>query len=91
MSVNRINGFINKCKVPVSGASYGVGFTMRDAGQHPKIMGDIKIVVPRLSQVKGKTFGISVGEAKRLKTRVEPDAQATILKQIIAVCNDHGI
>jgi len=64
---------------------------MWDAGQHPKIMGDIKIVVPRLSQVKGKTFGISVGEAKRLKTRVEPDAQATILKQIIAVCNDHGI
>lgn len=91
MSVSRINGFINKYKVPVSGSSYGVGFNMWDAGQHPKIMRAIKIVVARLSQVKRKTFGISVGKPKRLKTPVEPDAQDPILKQIIAVCNDHGI
>lgn len=90
-AVSRINGFINKYNVPVSGSSYGVGFNMWDASQHTKIMEDIKIVVPRLSQVKGKTFGISVGEAKRLKTPAELDAQATILKQIIAVCNDNGI
>ena len=90
-SVSRINGFINKYKVPVSGSSYGVGFNMWDSSQRTKIMDDIKIVVPRLSQVKGKTFGISVGEAKRLKTPAELDAQATILKQIIAVCDDHGI
>lgn len=90
-AVSRINGFINKYKVPVSGSSYGVGFNMWDASQHTKIMDDIKIVVPRLSQVKGKTFGISVGEAKRLKTPAELDAQATIVKQIIAVCDEHGI
>ncbi|MEO7767196.1 MAG: sugar phosphate isomerase/epimerase, partial [Ferruginibacter sp.] len=90
-SVSRINGFIKKHKVLVSGSSYGVGFNMWDASQHPKIIEDIKIVVPRLSHVKGKTFGISVGEAKRLKTPAELDAQATILKQIFAICDDHGI
>ncbi|CAN5694800.1 hypothetical protein BH10BAC2_BH10BAC2_14280 [soil metagenome] len=90
-SVSRINGYIKKYNVPVSGSSYGVGFNMWDASEHTKIMEDIKIVLPRLSQVKGKTFGISVGEAKRLKTPAELDAQAAILKQIIAVCNDNGI
>lgn len=90
-SVSRINGFINKYKVPVSGSSYGVGFNMWDTGQHSKIMDDIKIVVPRLSQLKGKTFGISVGEAKRLKTPAQLDAQAALLKQVIAVCDDNGI
>ncbi len=90
-SVKRINGFINKYNVPVVGSSYGVGFNMSDVNQHTKIMEDIKIVVPRLSQVKGKIFGISVGEAKQLKTPAELDAQASILKKILAVCDNHGI
>jgi sugar phosphate isomerase/epimerase len=90
-SVKRINGFISKYNFPVSGSSYGVGFNMWDVNQHAKILDDIKIVVPRLSQVKGKTFGISVGDAKHLKTETELDAQADILKKILVICNDNGI
>lgn len=90
-SVTRINGFIKKHNLPVSGSSYGVGFNMWDVNQHQKILDDIKIVVPRLSQVGGKTFGISVGDARRLKTEKELDAQADVLKKILVVCNDNGI
>jgi sugar phosphate isomerase/epimerase len=90
-SVTRINGFIKKYNLPVSGSSYGVGFNMWDVNQHQKILADIKIVVPRLSQVGGKTFGISVGDAKRLKTEKELDAQADLLKKILIICNDNGV
>ena len=90
-AVERINGFISKYGVPVSGSSYGVGFNMWDKTQHTKILEDVKLVVPRLKQVKGSTFGISVGEAGRLKTATELDDQAAILKQVLAVCNDNGI
>ncbi len=91
-SVERLNGLIKKHNLPVSGSSYGVGFSMWDASQHQKIMNDIKIVVPRLAQVGGKTFGISVGSKKDgLKTEAELDVQADILKKIRNICNDNGI
>ncbi|WP_273565516.1 sugar phosphate isomerase/epimerase family protein [Maribacter halichondriae] len=89
-SVERLNGLIKKYNLPVSGSSYGVGFNMWDASQHQKIMDDIKIVVPRLAQVGGKTFGISVGGKKGLKTEAELDAQADILKKIRTICNENG-
>ena len=91
-SVERINGLIKKYKLPVSGSSYGVGFGMWDAAQHKTILDDINIVVPRLGQVGGKTFGISVGSKKDgLKTEAELDAQADILKKIRVICEDYGI
>ena len=91
-SVERLNGLIEKYKLPVSGSSYGVGFSMWDASQHKAILDDIKIVVPRLGEVSGKTFGISVGSKKDgLKTEAELDAQADILKKIRTICNDNGI
>lgn len=90
-SVRRINKLIEKYDLPVCGSSYGVGFNMWDESQHQKILEDIKIVVPRLARVGGKTFGISVGGKKGLKTEAELDAQADILKKIHAICQDHGI
>ncbi|MCG2459154.1 sugar phosphate isomerase/epimerase [Flavobacteriaceae bacterium F89] len=90
-SVSILKMLINKYRVPVSGSSYGVGFNMWDREQHKKIMEDLKIVVPRLKQVGGKTLGTSVGSADRPKTEQELDAQATILKKVMALCGDHGI
>ncbi len=90
-SVTRINGFIKKYKLLVSGSSYGVGFNMWDINHHQKIMDDIAIVIPRLQQVGGKTFGISVGDARRLKTETEMDVQAGLLKKIVTICNENGI
>ena len=90
-SVSRINGFVKKYNLPVAGTSYGVGFHMWNEEQHQKILQDINLVVPRLRQVGGKRLGISVGAAKRLKTEKELDAQADVLKKILAVCGDNGI
>lgn len=91
-AVERINALIEKYNLPISGSSYGVGFNMWDASQHQKIMEDINVVVPRLAQVGGKTFGISVGSKKdALKTEAELDAQADILKKIRTICEDNGI
>jgi sugar phosphate isomerase/epimerase len=90
-SVSRINGFIKKYNLPVAGTSYGVGLNMWDVSHHQKILDDVKIVLPRLRQVNGKRFGISVGEAKHTKTEKELDAQADILKKILDICHDNGI
>ena len=90
-SVSRINTFIKKYNLPVGGSSYGVGFNMWDINQHKKILDDINIVIPRLRQINGKTFGISVGNAHQLKTESELDAQAALLKKILLICNDNGI
>ena len=91
-SVERLNALIEKYNLPVSGSSYGVGFGMWDGAQHKAILDDIKIVVPRLGKIGGKTFGISVGSKKNgRKTEIELDAQAEILKKIRAICADNGI
>ena len=90
-AVARLNQFIKKYNFPVSGTSYGVGINMSDINQHKKILDDVQIIVPRLQQVNGKTFGISVGDAKHVKTESELDAQADLLEQILVICNDHGI
>ena len=91
-SVERLNGLIKKYNVPVSGSSYGVGFSMWDTSQHETILKDIDIVVPRLAEIGGKTFGISVGGKRdALKTEAELDAQATLLKKIRTICLNNGI
>jgi sugar phosphate isomerase/epimerase len=90
-AVERLKGLIEKHNMPVSGSSYGVGFKMWDASQHPKIMDDINIVVPRLAEVGGQTFGISVGSKDGLKTEAELDAQADILSKIRLICHDNDI
>ncbi|WP_299532944.1 sugar phosphate isomerase/epimerase [Ulvibacterium sp.] len=91
-SVQRLSALIEKYKLPVSGSSYGVGIRMWDITRHKAIMKDIETVVPRLAQVGGKTFGISVGAKKDgLKTEAELDAQAALLKKVRSVCEDNGI
>ncbi|MDQ6902080.1 MAG: sugar phosphate isomerase/epimerase [Bacteroidota bacterium] len=90
-AVARLNQLIKKYNFPVSGTSYGVGINMSDLNQHKKILDDVQTIVPRLQQVNGKTFGISVGDAKHVKTESELDAQADLLKQILVICNDHGV
>ena len=89
--VATLNRLIKKYRFPVSGSSYGVGMKLWDDTQHRKILDDIQLVVPRLHKVGGKTLGISVGQAKEMKTEQQLDAQAAVLKKILVVCKDNGI
>ena len=91
-AVDRIKGYINKYGVKVSGSSYGVGFGMWDIAQHKAILDDLDVVLPRLAEVGGKTFGISVGHKnKGLKTDRELDAQAELLLKVRRQCELLGI
>ncbi|APQ18311.1 sugar phosphate isomerase/epimerase family protein [Maribacter hydrothermalis] len=91
-AVNRLKTLIKKYDLPVSGSSYGVGFGMWDIEQHNAILKDINTVVPRLSEVGGTTFGISVGnKPEGLKTEKELDDQAELLLKIRARCKENGI
>jgi sugar phosphate isomerase/epimerase len=90
-AVNKLNGLVKKYNFPVSGSSYGVHMNMWKEEEHNKILEDVRLVVPRLKAVGGKTFGISVGESSAEKTEKQLDAQADVLKKVIAVCTDNGI
>lgn len=88
-AVERLKRLIDQYHVPVSGASYQG--EMWDAAKHDEILADATQVIKRLGQLQGKTLGISVGDARRPKTDAEFDAQAKILRGILALCNDNGV
>ena len=88
-AVEHLNRLQQQYKLPVTGASYGAA--MWDATKHKEILDDVTLVVKRLGQLKGETLGISVGDARRLKTESELDAQAEILKSINTICGDSGV
>jgi sugar phosphate isomerase/epimerase len=44
-----------------------------------------------LKAVGGKTFGISVGDARRIKTDGELDAQAAVLLKVLKICRKSGV
>jgi sugar phosphate isomerase/epimerase len=91
-AVQRIKQYVSSYGVSVTGSSYGVGFSMWEKKQHKKILSDIALVVPRLAEVGGTTFGISVGNKKNnLKTEAELDAQAELLLKIRESCRAYGI
>ncbi len=90
-AVSKLKDYKNKYNIAVSGSSYGVGMNLWDAGQHQKIADDLALVIPRLAEVGGKTFGVSVGKADQKKSEAELDAQAKTLKVLMSICEDHGI
>ncbi len=87
--VPRVKELIEKYKVPVTGSSYSGD--MWDRSQHTRILEDVELVVERLHQLKGDMFGITVGNAKRMKSEEELDAQADLLKQIMKICEKNKV
>lgn len=88
-AVEHLKRLVNQYQLPVSGASYQGA--MWDATKHDAIMADAAVVIKRLGQLNGKTLGISVGDARRRKTEAEFDAQARVLRGIMALCADNGV
>jgi len=88
-AVERIGGLSEKHRLPVLGMSFGGA--MWDRSQHPAVLEDAELVIPRLAKLGGRTLGTSVGPAPKRKTLEQLDAQAELLRRIIALCQDNGV
>jgi sugar phosphate isomerase/epimerase len=88
-AVTRFNDLIQKHQLPVTGTSYYGD--MWNKNEHQKILEDVELVVERLHLIGGTMFGITVGDAKHIKTEEELDAQADLLKKISVVCNKNKV
>ncbi|HWQ53511.1 MAG TPA: sugar phosphate isomerase/epimerase [Bryobacteraceae bacterium] len=89
-AVERIAELSGKHKLPVLGMSFSAEMWNRET--HPAILDDANLLIPRLTKLGGRTLGISVGTPQgRRKTPAEFDAQAEILRRIIAVCKANRV
>jgi sugar phosphate isomerase/epimerase len=88
-SVERIGALSHKYRLPVLGASFLAD--MWDRSKHAAIMDYAGMIITRLQELGGRTLGTSVGKAPQKKTPEQLDAQAEILRKIIAFGNEHGV
>ncbi|WP_232540988.1 sugar phosphate isomerase/epimerase family protein [Spirosoma endbachense] len=93
-AVERIGKLSATYKLPITGTSYSAD--MWNAAKQEEIITDVTTVIQRLSQLKGKNLGLSVGNraggpAKHQKTDAELDAQAGVLRKIVAICKQYQV
>jgi len=88
-AVSNLTALMEKHDLPVTGSSYNGN--MWDKTEHGKILEDVEMVVGRLHQLGGRNFGITVGNAGRMKTGDELDAQADVLKKVLKICDDKDV
>ncbi|MES1218494.1 MAG: TIM barrel protein [Bacteroidota bacterium] len=88
-AVQRFHDLIGKYSLPVVGSSYYAD--MWNKNKQQEILEDVELIVERLHTVGGTMLGITVGDAKHIKTEGELDAQAELLKKIIVVCDKNKV
>ena len=88
-AVERIGALSHKYSVPILGTSFGAD--LWDRSRHDVIMKKAQTVIIRVAQLGGRTLGTSVGRAPAPKTPEQLDAQAEILRKIIALGHEHGV
>jgi sugar phosphate isomerase/epimerase len=88
-AVERIGELSRKNSLPVLGTSFGGA--MWDSGQHQAVLEDAELVITRLAKLGGRTLGTSVGQAPSRKTEKQLDAQAELLRKIIALGQKNGV
>lgn len=88
-SVARVNELSKRNHLAVIGTSWSGSLWKADAVEAD--IAQVRTVVERLANVRGRTLGISVGDAGRKKTEAEFDTQAAALRRIIRICADHGV
>jgi len=88
-AVRRIGDLSAKHGLAVIGSSFGA--KMYDRAEHNAILEDAELVITRLAKLGGRTLGTSVGHARGRKTPEQLDAQADLLKKIIAVAKANGV
>jgi sugar phosphate isomerase/epimerase len=88
-AVDRVAELSQRYKLPVIGTSFEAPMWNRQ--EHVKIANDVETLVGRLAALKGKTLGLSVGDAGRRKTPRELDAQADMLRQIQQIAKEKKV
>ena len=90
-AVERIAALSKKYSLPVIGMSFGGD--MWNRSKHAEILADAGLLIPRLAKLGGYTLGTSVGARPngKKKTPAQFDAQAELLRMIIALGNRHGV
>lgn len=88
-AVERIRELSRRHSLPVLGTSFSGN--MWDRERHAAILKDATSTLERLQKVGGRTFGISVGSARKPKTPEQFDAQAELLRKIMTIAADHGV
>ena len=88
-AVERIGALSHKYSVPILGTSFGAD--MWDRAKHDAIMEKAQAVITRVARLGGRTLGTSVGRAPAPKTPEQLDAQAEILRRIMALGQAHGV
>jgi len=90
VAVRNISELISRHDIPLLGISYGAD--MWDTTKHNEILDDVALIMENMSILKARTFGTSVGHPSgRKKTEKELDAQALLLKKLIASGQKKGI
>lgn len=88
-AVARIGELSKRHRLPVIGTSFGAN--MWDRTQQDAILEQARLVIERVSALGGRTLGTSVGATRQRKTEAQFDAQAELLRKIMAICKDHGV
>ena len=88
-AVERIGELSRKHSLPVLGTSFGGA--MWDRAQHQVVLEEAELVITRLAKLGGRTLGTSVGQAPGRKTEKQLDAQAELLRKIIALGEKNGV
>jgi sugar phosphate isomerase/epimerase len=89
-AVERIGEASHKHGLPVIGTSYEA--KMFDRSQHAAIVENAEMVIGKLAKLGGRTLGTSVGDpGNRKKTSAELDAQAEMVRKIMALAARHKV
>ena len=88
-AVSRIAELSGQHHLPVLGMSFSAEMWKRE--QQAAIVEEAEMLITRLAKLGGRTLGTSVGAAEKPKTPAQLDAQAEVLRKIIAVCEARGV
>jgi sugar phosphate isomerase/epimerase len=88
-AVTRLGDLSQKHELPILGTSFDG--RMWDREQHAQILETAERFIPRLAQLGGRTLGTSVGATGSKKTPEQLDAQADLLRKLIALCEAHKV
>ena len=92
-AVARIGELSRLHHLPIIGMSFDGAMWNRE--MHQVVLDDARMKVPRLAKLGGRTLGTSVGPIrwglKIPKTEQQLDDQAALLRELIALCEQHGV